>query len=921
MQLARRVICVLAASFILAGGLAPAAFASADGIDQKTKDLLIQAVRSKLGELTDSKNSDGERDKRAEYSQYFKTSEDGSYVGSIHINSANEFDMKTERYEVTLVPDGGGFTVSNVEVVDQLTGLYRTQGLTCYPFEGFKFKREGLSMTADAGGMCEWYFQGEVSRVVVMGENLKYGYEIPEHVGLLQQNHDFFSLKKILFKDHPEVFDFNPKYFDFSCDGASCEEILNESFVGLQRISPEERANASDEPGPGTYAPLAKEVSKVSREVRQARKENAFSGFQPAPLEGHERYRAIAYKDDDHGVGIRYNNWGGYEVEFFSFHRLMDRESPRGALFGYYTEETLKNTSFYDLETRDDEGSRWYDVYRLNADVEAGITNPEMISVKAELGLNIKHDIKLLPFFIATQPSAGGNEDYKRATLFMNSIRMNGEEVTWVKTSPFGGILVLPEMAKAGSQINLVMDFDSKAIRKFTPSYSELARFGWLPFVSFGDFVEEFELTVRTPAEYKVLGVGHQTEEKREGDVLVTKWSASSPVVFPSVIFGKYRTDDAGDVVAKKLDGTVIPVRVHVDEVSMMQLSRGRDAGAAMRSGARGIRAKQMRTIAQQAANSINLYAAISGLDYPYGELNIVNDPQLALYGQAPSSLIYLGSLVFRGEGELAGGGGMMGGGGGTGTAKFLKSVVAHEVGHQWWGSRVSNSNQRNYWFVETLAEYFSAIYLENVFGRKEYFEQVDEWRRNIMNNDIKTSVQAADSLWQGESGGARQSLIYNKGPYAFHVLRETFGDEKFFAFLKGFTQELAEKHLGGLDANGNSYNVDLEWFFDQWIRGVGLPQFSLDYTVRATEDGGYLIEGQVGQKIMIGDDTVEGKFYRGVVDLTVRGRKKEEEFKKRLTIDGSETVFRVKVPVKPIEVTLNENGGMLALDVAVNEE
>jgi aminopeptidase N len=307
------------------------------------------------------------------------------------------------------------------------------------------------------------------------------------------------------------------------------------------------------------------------------------------------------------------------------------------------------------------------------------------------------------------------------------------------------------------------------------------------------------------------------------------------------------------------------------------------------------------------------------------------------MYGQAPSSLIYLGSLVVRGEGEMSGEGSLFGGGG-TGTSKFLKSVVAHEVGHQWWGSRVSNSNQRNYWFVETLAEYFSALYLEAVFGRKEYDEQVEEWRRNVLNNNLKTSVQAADSLWAGEGSrngqGARQSLIYNKGPYAFHVLRETFGDEKFFPFLKGFTQELAEKkqivtrdiqlaaeyNLGGLDEQGNHYNVDLEWFFDQWIRGVGLPEFTLDYSVRQTEDGSYLIEGNVSQAVLIGSGNsatkVDGKFYRGVVDLRVTGKKTGEEFQKKLVLDGESTDFAVKVPVEPVAVTLNKGGGMLARDV-----
>jgi hypothetical protein len=363
-----------------------------------------------------------------------------------------------------------------------------------------------------------------------------------------------------------------------------------------------------------------------------------------------------------------------------------------------------------------------------------------------------------------------------------------------------------------------------------------------------------------------------------------------------------------------------------------------RDATVKIVEGEIGIRKKQLQSIAEQAANSINLFREISGVDYPYGSLNLVNDPRLALYGQAPSSLIYLGSLVFRGEGEMAGEGSLFsssGRSGGASSAKFLKSVVAHEVGHQWWGSRVSNSNQRNYWFVETLAEYFSALYLEEVFGRKEYDEQVDEWRRNVLRNDLKTSVQAADTLWPGKSGGrARQSLIYNKGPYAFHVLRETFGDEKFFPFLKGFTQELvakqqivtrdiqiaAERHLGGLDEQGNHYNVDLEWFFDQWIRGVGIPEFTLDYSIRKTEDGGYLIEGNIGQEIVIGNGRsatkLEGRYYRGVIDLTVKGRKKAEEYQKKIVLDGVSTSFQVKVPVKPIEVAINKTGGMLAHDV-----
>ena len=171
----------------------------------------------------------------------------------------------------------------------------------------------------------------------------------------------------------------------------------------------------------------------------------------------------------------------------------------------------------------------------------------------------------------------------------------------------------------------------------------------------------------------------------------------------------------------------------------------------------------------------------------------------------------------------------------------------------------------------------------------------------------------------------------------AFHMLREIFGDEKFFPFLKKFSMELASKReivtrdiqiaaesaLGGVDENGNPYNVDLNWFFDQWIRGVGIPEYNLTYKTRQTEDGSWLVEGTIKQRVVIGDHrnlrVMEGKFYRGVVDITVDA-KKGETYTSRLILDGEETPFKLKVTEKPLEVALNRDGEMLAHDVVVNQ-
>jgi hypothetical protein len=478
-------------------------------------------------------------------------------------------------------------------------------------------------------------------------------------------------------------------------------------------------------------------------------------------------------------------------------------------------------------------------------------------------------------------------------------------------------------------------------IKKVNHAYSAMARGGWLPFVRFGDMIDEFKLTVSTPAEYDILGVGEKVSEKREGDVLITEWVAESEVEFPTIIFGRYYTDSP-KIKATKADGTEVPVTVHVDEVSMQQLELDaqtyqdyQDLQEEFSSGARGIRAKQLRAIGDQAVNAINLYRELSGIDYPYGELNLVNDPQPAMYGQAPSSLIYLGSLVFRGEGTMAGD--TLLGGGGESTAKFLKSVVAHEVGHQWWGSRVAHANQRNYWFVESLAEFFSAVWLEYVHGPKEYMEQVDEWRKRVLEIDQRASVQNASVLWTGNLPGAGyQAAVYNKGPFAFHILRKTFGDEKFFPALKEFCMELnekgevvtddlrmaAERALGGVGQDGQRYNVDLSWFFDQWIRGAGIPQYSFNYSTRQAEDKTWIVEGTVNQRIVVGNKSkyhvMPDTYYRGVVQITVTGKDKQE-YPVRFVVEGPETPFAFKVPVAPRQIVLNKDNEMLSLDVLEN--
>lgn len=932
---------VAATLALIFGAMAPAIQAA-----QGTSEEIPRAVRAEIfppvsewaKKLSDdSKNAAGKPTKRVSWSRLPIKVDDTTWNFSAHINTAAERTQTTERLQLTVSKPAGAskYAITEQAVVDSYTGLFRESGGTCYPFEGVRIAREGLLIEGGRGEVCEAYIEGSVNAFAFSAPDLTYSYAPPEHAMAVPTGHDFYGVHRLLAKDHAATFSFKPAAVFVECDGTTCETLLAEFFPNLSRIAPAARTEATTQSlwsatwGKAYFDRLLKD-----------RREDPFAHFKSLDYPDRRRYNIFVAREVNpiefggavgapgSGVYLTYDNWGSWEVEFGVLPRRFDLPDQLvSTIYGYFTAETAANTAPFDLERRDEFQTRWIDVESVKGRVDLAVEDPETLAGDITFGLRLKQDLRELPFFIisfAERSAVGGD---RPPPLYVNAIQMDGKDLTWIKTGAVTGTVILPEPMRAGDLVTLRMSYSSRGILNYTPSYSYLSRIGWMPFVSFGDFVDEFELTIRAPSKYQVLGIGGKVSEKVEGDLLVSHWKSNSPVVFPTVIFGRYRSD-VPSFDAKKADGTKIPVRVHVDEVSFTQWD---------------IRPGSLRPLAEQAANAINLYSEISGLDYQYDELNLVNDPLGYLYGQAPSSLIYLGSGVFRGEGALAERVRNP-----QSIARFLKSVTAHEVGHQWWGSRIANANGRNYWFVESLAEYYSALYLEAIYGWKEYEIQVEDWRRSILESRMKASVQNASTLWSGEDGGY-QPAVYSKGPYAFHIMREMFkgdgprgpdgADKQFFEAMRKFAQDLAQRReivtmdiqdslevaFGGVDEDGNTYRADLGWFFDQWIRGIGIPEFAFQYTTRQTEDGNWLIEGKVKQRVKAGSQqqagVLEGRYYRGRTSITVLG-KDRKEYSVPLIIDGApESTFAFKVPAEPREVIFNKHGELLAFDTLVNRD
>lgn len=877
-----------------------------------------QVLRAKTKALLDEKNADGNSFKRGVYPKRYRSADGQTCETTFLRQTALTDKLVTERFLVTLKKDASGaWSIAGEKPLDTFDRVYRNVpgDEKFFKFQKLNFVREGLRVTASNGSLMRDSAGGR-GQLTVAAADLAYAYEPPASVGGM-----YLATYRGYLKDYSKDLVFTPQLTGFTCTDAECEAIVTSSFAGLEPIS---KAQANPV--------LVDDYDKDQRELEKARKERAFSGFNVPPYADRKYYSVfIKRKGADHFFSLSYDNYEPKEVQVYVT-QLGPARTPF-PIVTHYSDETIRaGTQPYELERRSDAESRFYELTRLDATIDMAIDDPELLKADAVFVLKLRKDLDAIPYRIArVRPILSDQKESKSPRMTVNSVQLeDGTELAAIPTGPISGQILLPKTAKKGETLQLRMQFENRdSIYKLTSSFSYVDRGGWLPFVRFGDMIDAFDLVVRVPSQYKILGIGKEIYQRKVGEVTEARFTSPSPVVFPSIVFGDY-VETASSVQATKADGTPIPVRVHMDETSLHDkypIAVGGTDEYKSESGDRGtfaaggkmasITEGALPTIANEAASALNAFRDIYGVDYPYSKLDLVNDPFGTFYGQAPSSIVYLGNWVFLPRG-LTG----VAIFGGADLASFMYSVVAHEVAHQWWGSLIANANDGNYWFVESLAEYSSALWLERTGGMKEYLKKVEDWRRTTLERDVTMSVQDASTM-SGPDGGAYQAAVYNKGPLAFHILRSTFGDEKFFPFLKRLGMQLKGTEIVTRDIQAvaeESFGGDMSWFFDQWIRGTGIPQFSFNYETRKTEDGKYLVSGKIRQRVLVGRNryAAPGSYYRGVVPITVE-LGKGEEFPAKVLVQGAETPFQFKVAKEPRDVVFNKYHEILAHDVLVN--
>ena len=160
----------------------------------------------------------------------------------------------------------------------------------------------------------------------------------------------------------------------------------------------------------------------------------------------------------------------------------------------------------------------------------------------------------------------------------------------------------------------------------------------------------------------------------------------------------------------------------------------------------------------------------------------------------------------------------------------FDRELIAHELGHQWFGDKVTCSSWNDIWLNEGFANYMYGLVVENLDGQSQF----RTWKNSLISN---ITSQSGGSVYVPESQVSSVNrifssrLTYNKGAMVVNMLRFKLGDANFFQGMKNYLADtnLAYKYAQTSDLKYHLETVSglpLTEFFDDWVYGQGYPSY-----------------------------------------------------------------------------------------------
>ena len=148
-------------------------------------------------------------------------------------------------------------------------------------------------------------------------------------------------------------------------------------------------------------------------------------------------------------------------------------------------------------------------------------------------------------------------------------------------------------------------------------------------------------------------------------------------------------------------------------------------------------------------------------------------------------------------------------------------NLISHELAHQWWGNRITCRNWNHFWLNEAMATFMSAAYNEFRFGKEKYHSDINSYLK--VYQDLKRRGMDKPLVFEDWSNPTKddRSIVYFKGAYVLHLLRQEIGEELFWDAIRHYSKKYFDQLVTTEDfqqAIEEAAQRDLDQFFDHWV-------------------------------------------------------------------------------------------------------
>ncbi len=450
------------------------------------------------------------------------------------------------------------------------------------------------------------------------------------------------------------------------------------------------------------------------------------------------------------------------------------------------------------------------------------------------------------------------------------------------------------------------------------------ARGSWYPHIDIG-LPSQYSMTFHYPRKLVLVATGARLEERTSGEWTESRWQSDGVFRVSGFNLGAYSSAERH---AGKTD--VMVYATPEAESSLTKRNEPVDTGPLVITGpsVKVIPPSQsnpmplapsasLGRVADVASQAVQYYSTLFG-PYPYPRLSISQAP--VSFGQGWPELVYLPTLSFLPASERWELGTMKGAGDPLGPL-----VIAHEIAHQWWGNLLGWRTYHDQWLSEGLASYAAALFMaQGKDGRHQLDSLLHSYQEDLLAKTAQgATVESGGPIWLGYRLNSSldpqgyTNIVYKKACWVLHMLRylltdpATGSDARFFRMLRDFASHYQGESVTTEDftrfadkymtvQSDVEHNHHLDWFFNEWVYGTGIPTYNLKTDINPLPNGQYVVQGTIEQ-VGVPDD------FEMPIRLEAVYLRDRRATLGQVVVGASGARFKFTVPRKPERVMIDE--------------